>query len=76
MGLGGSKPWQLNLREILEKVRCYSACCGGSVVIEEHDESDHEDIDDDNPESIPDSDSDTETDDNDSDNDSNVSTGV
>ena len=42
MGICGSKPWQFNLRDVFEKVRCYSACCSGQVIIEEneHEESD------------------------------------
>ena len=63
MGLSESKPWQFSLRDIFEKVRCYSSCCGGRVIIEEHDESDGEDCpmtsDTDNDEST-DVDSDTE----------------
>ena len=38
MGLSESKPWQLSFKDILEKIRCYSACCGGQVIIEELDE--------------------------------------
>ena len=64
MGLCESKPWQSNFRDILEKVRCYSACCGGSVIIEEHDETDYEDIDKDNVESESESDSESEEEDN------------
>lgn len=62
MGLSGSKPLQFNFRDIFEKVRCYSACCGGQVTIEEHEENEHdeyEDIDADNIESEIESDSDT-----------------
>ena len=35
MGLSSSKPFQFSLSDIFEKVRCYSACCGGQVIIEE-----------------------------------------
>ena len=35
MGLSSSKPFQISLSDIIEKVRCYSACCGGQVIIEE-----------------------------------------
>ena len=35
MGLSSSKPIQFCLSDIFEKVRCYSACCGGQVIIEE-----------------------------------------
>ena len=36
MGSTSSKPFQISLSDIIEKVRCYSACCGGQVIIEEH----------------------------------------
>ena len=36
MGLSSSKPFQMFLSDIFEKVRCYSACCGGQVIIEDH----------------------------------------
>ena len=61
MGLSESKPLQYSFRDILEKIRCYFACCGGQVIIEEHDESDHEDIDSENPESDSETDSETES---------------
>ena len=35
MGLSSSKSFQISLSDIIEKVRCYSACCGGQVIIEE-----------------------------------------
>ena len=35
MGLSSSKPFQISLSDIIEKVRCYSACCSGQVIIEE-----------------------------------------
>ena len=35
MGLSSSKPFQISLSDIIEKVPCYSACCGGQVIIEE-----------------------------------------
>ena len=31
-----SKPFQISLSDIIEKVRCYSACCGGQVIVEDH----------------------------------------
>ena len=34
-GLLSSKPFQISLSDIFEKLRCYSACCGGQVIIEE-----------------------------------------
>ena len=34
MGLSSSKPFQIFLSDIFEKVRCYSACCGGQVIVE------------------------------------------
>ena len=36
MGLTSSKPFQISLSDITEKVRCYSACCGGQVIVEDH----------------------------------------
>ena len=35
MGLSSSKPFQISLNNIFEKVQCYSACCGGQVIVEE-----------------------------------------
>ena len=43
MGLCASKPWQISLKDILEKIRCYSACCGGQVTVE-NDECDGEEF--------------------------------
>ena len=36
MGLTSSKPFQISLSDIIEKVRCYSACCGGQVIVEDY----------------------------------------
>ena len=36
MGLTLSKPFQISLSDIIEKVPCYSACCGGQVIVEDH----------------------------------------
>ena len=36
MGLTSSKPFQISLSDIIEKVLCYSACCGGQVIVEDH----------------------------------------
>ena len=36
MGLSSSKPFQIFLSDIFEKVRCYSACRGGQVIVEDH----------------------------------------
>ena len=33
--MSSSKPFQISLSDIIEKARCYSACCGGQVIIEE-----------------------------------------
>ena len=35
MGLTSSRPFEISLSDI-EKVRCYSACCGGQVIVEDH----------------------------------------
>ena len=35
MGLSSSKPFQIFLSDIFGKVRCYSACCGGQVIVED-----------------------------------------
>ena len=39
MGLTSSTPFRISLSDIIEKVRCYSACCGGQVTVEDHCES-------------------------------------
>ena len=36
VGLSSSKSFQISLSDIIEKVRCYSACCGGQVIVENH----------------------------------------
>ena len=36
MGLSSSTPFQISLCDIIENVRCYSACCGGQVIVEDH----------------------------------------
>ena len=36
MGLSSSKPFQISLSDIIEEVRCYSASCGGQVIVEDH----------------------------------------
>ena len=36
MGSTSSKHYQISLSDIIEKVRCYSACCGGQVIVEDH----------------------------------------
>ena len=36
MGLSLSKPFQISLSHIIEKVRFYSVCCGGQVIVEDH----------------------------------------
>ena len=36
MGLSSSKPFQIFLSDIFEKVQCYSACCDGQVIVEDH----------------------------------------
>ena len=36
MGLSSWKPFQILLSDIFEKVRCYSACCRGLVIVEDH----------------------------------------
>ena len=35
MSLSSSKPFWISLSDI-EKVRCYSACCRGQVIVEDH----------------------------------------
>ena len=40
MGSTSSKPFQISLSDITEKVHCYSACCGGQVIVENHCELD------------------------------------
>ena len=44
MGLSSSKPFQFSLSDIFEKVRCYSACCGGQVIIEELNDTERQEI--------------------------------
>ena len=36
MGSTSSKPFQISLSDINEKVLCYSACCGSRVIVEDH----------------------------------------
>ena len=36
MGSTSLKPFQISLSDIIEKVCCYSACCGGQVIVEDH----------------------------------------
>ena len=36
MGLTSSKPFQISLSDIIKRVRCYSACCDGQVIVEDH----------------------------------------
>ena len=36
IGLTSLKPFQISLSDIIEKVRCYSAYCGGQVFVEDH----------------------------------------
>ena len=36
IGSTSSKPFQISLSDIIKKVRCYSACCSGQVIIEDH----------------------------------------
>ena len=38
MGLSSSKPFQISLSDIIKKGRCYSVCCGGQVIFEDHGE--------------------------------------
>ena len=42
MGLSSSKPFQIYLSDIIEKVRRYSACCGGQVIIEESNDTERQ----------------------------------
>ena len=35
MGLTSSKPFQISLSDIFEKVKCFSACCSGQVIVED-----------------------------------------
>ena len=36
MSLSSSKPFQISPSDIIEKVRCYSACCRDQVILEDH----------------------------------------
>ena len=36
MGSTSLKPFQISPSDIIEKVRCYSACCGGQVIVKDH----------------------------------------
>ena len=36
MGSTSSKPFHISVSDIIEKLRCYSACCGGQVIVEDH----------------------------------------
>ena len=35
-GFNFVKPFQISLSDIIKKVRCYSACCSGQVIVEDH----------------------------------------
>ena len=39
---GQSKPWQISFNDILEKIRCYYACCGGQVIVDQDEIDDKE----------------------------------
>ena len=39
MGLTSSRLFEISLSDIFEKVRCYSTCCGGQLIVEDHSES-------------------------------------
>ena len=36
MSLNSSKTFEISLSDTIEKLRCYSACCGGQVIVEDH----------------------------------------
>ena len=36
MDLTSSRPLEISLSDIYEKVRCHSACGGGQVIVEDH----------------------------------------
>ena len=33
MGACASKPWEIDLRDICQRLRCFFACCKGQIVI-------------------------------------------
>ena len=36
MSLSSSKPFRISLSDMIEKVRSYSACWGGQLIVEDH----------------------------------------
>ena len=33
MGACASKPWEIDLRDICQKLRCFFACCRGQIIV-------------------------------------------
>ena len=33
MGACASKPWEIDLRDICQRLRCFFACCKGQIII-------------------------------------------
>ena len=44
MGACASKPWEIDLRDICLRLRCFFACCKGQIVIHTTDDAEIEDI--------------------------------
>ena len=44
MGACESKPWEIDLRDICQGLRCFFACCEGQIVIHTTDGAEIEDI--------------------------------
>ena len=33
MGVCASKPWEIDLRDICQRLRCFFACCKGKIIV-------------------------------------------
>ena len=33
MGASSSKPWEIDLRDICQRLRCFYACCRGQIIV-------------------------------------------
>ena len=45
MGACASKPWEVDLRDICQRLRCFFACCKGQIIINDTEIDDSESTD-------------------------------